>query len=97
MTRNSRSLLSYLSCIKWQKLWSGVFLTPLNEVKSGKLSMEKKCSAVIIGVGPEQGLGAALSKYFAARGLQVFIAGRSEDKLHRLLIKSGKMAALPVH
>ncbi|MDO9106059.1 MAG: SDR family NAD(P)-dependent oxidoreductase [Methylovulum sp.] len=39
-------------------------------------------SAVIIGVGPEQGLGSALAKYFAGKGLHVFIAGRSEDKLH---------------
>jgi NAD(P)-dependent dehydrogenase (short-subunit alcohol dehydrogenase family) len=41
-------------------------------------------SAVIIGVGPEQGLGATLAKYFAAKGLHVFIAGRSEDKLRRV-------------
>lgn len=41
-------------------------------------------SAVIIGVGPEQGLGATLAKYFAAKGLHVFIAGRSEDKLQRV-------------
>ena len=41
----------------------------------------QKCSAVIIGVGPEQGLGATLAKYFAAKGLHVYIAGRSEDKL----------------
>ncbi|MGZ8159428.1 MAG: SDR family NAD(P)-dependent oxidoreductase [Methylobacter sp.] len=46
--------------------------------------MEQKCSAVIIGVGPEQGLGAALAKYFAAKGLHVYIAGRSEDKLQRV-------------
>ena len=42
--------------------------------------MEKKCSAVIIGVGPEQGLGASLASYFAGQGLHVFIAGRSDDK-----------------
>ncbi|MGZ4980080.1 MAG: SDR family NAD(P)-dependent oxidoreductase [Methylobacter sp.] len=46
--------------------------------------MEKKCSAVIIGVGPEQGLGATLAKYFAAKGLHVYIAGRSEDKLQQV-------------
>lgn len=44
----------------------------------------KKCSAVIIGVGPEQGLGATLARYFADKGLHVFIAGRSEDKLQRV-------------
>jgi NAD(P)-dependent dehydrogenase (short-subunit alcohol dehydrogenase family) len=46
--------------------------------------MEKKCSAVIIGVGPMQGLGATLAKYFAAKGLHVYIAGRSEDKLQQV-------------
>ena len=49
--------------------------------------MEKKCSAVIIGVGPEQGLGASLACYFAGKGLQVFIAGRSEDKLLKIADK----------
>ena len=49
--------------------------------------MEKKCSAVIIGVGPEQGLGATLAKYFAAKGLHVYIAGRSEDKLQQVADK----------
>lgn len=44
--------------------------------------MESKCSAVIIGVGPEQGLGATLARCFSGNGLHVFIAGRSEDKLH---------------
>ncbi|WP_333878141.1 SDR family NAD(P)-dependent oxidoreductase [Methylobacter sp.] len=47
----------------------------------------QKCSAVIIGVGPEQGLGATLAKYFAAKGLHVYIAGRSEDRLQRVAEK----------
>jgi short-subunit dehydrogenase len=47
----------------------------------------QKCSAVIIGVGPEQGLGATLASYFAAKGLHVYIAGRSEDKLQRVAEK----------
>lgn len=41
----------------------------------------QKCSAVIIGVGPEQGLGATLARCFSGKRLHVFIAGRSEDKL----------------
>jgi len=49
--------------------------------------MEKKCSAVIIGVGPEQGLGASLASYFAGQGLHVFIAGRSDDKLQAIAEK----------
>ncbi len=49
--------------------------------------MVKKCSAVIIGVGPEQGLGATLAKYFAAKGLHVYIAGRSKHKLQQVAEK----------
>ncbi|SES84065.1 short chain dehydrogenase [Nitrosomonas marina] len=41
-------------------------------------------SAIVAGVGPEQGLGAALARCFAKNGLHVFIFGRSEDRLHRV-------------
>lgn len=47
----------------------------------------KKRSAVIIGVGPERGLGAALAQFFAGKGLHVFIAGRSDDKLQLIAQK----------
>ncbi len=60
--------------------------------------MSKVCSAVVIGVGPEQGLGAALAKQFAAQGLHVFIAGRSESKLQlvadKLSQQGGKVSAV---
>lgn len=60
--------------------------------------MSKVCSAVVIGVGPEQGLGAALAKNFAAQGLHVFIAGRSESKLQLIADKisqqGGKVSAV---
>ena len=46
--------------------------------------MEAKCSAVIIGVGPEQGLGASLATFFSGKGLHIVIAGRSEAKLQRV-------------
>lgn len=46
--------------------------------------MNSKRSAVVLGVGPEQGLGAALAKRFAAEGLHVFIAGRSGYKLEKV-------------
>ncbi len=46
--------------------------------------MDGKNSAVIIGVGPEKGLGASLAKCFAANGLHVFLAGRSEVKLRTI-------------
>jgi NAD(P)-dependent dehydrogenase (short-subunit alcohol dehydrogenase family) len=38
-------------------------------------------AALVLGVGPELGLGAALARRFAAEGLHVFIAGRSASKL----------------
>ncbi|MGJ0484435.1 MAG: SDR family NAD(P)-dependent oxidoreductase [Methylomicrobium sp.] len=37
--------------------------------------------ALVLGVGPLQGLGAALARRFADEGFQVFIAGRSLGKL----------------
>lgn len=41
--------------------------------------------AVIIGVGPVEGLGARLAQRFAAEGLQVIVAGRTGDKLESLV------------
>ena len=38
-------------------------------------------TAVIIGVGPEKGLGATLCRRFAKQGLHVFAAGRTQTKL----------------
>ena len=38
-------------------------------------------SAIDIGVGPDRGLGAQLCHRFAADGLHVLVAGRSQDKL----------------
>ena len=37
--------------------------------------------AVVIGVGAETGLGAALARRFAREGLRVTIAGRTLDRL----------------
>src|SRR5258708_29004144 len=38
-------------------------------------------TAIIIGVGPDQGLGAQLCKRFAAEGLHVLVAGRTQSAL----------------
>jgi len=46
--------------------------------------MTQQYSAVVLGVGPERGLGATLAKYFANKGMHVFIAGRSENKLNKV-------------
>jgi NAD(P)-dependent dehydrogenase (short-subunit alcohol dehydrogenase family) len=37
--------------------------------------------AIVVGVGPADGLGGQLCRRFAGEGLQVFAAGRSDDKL----------------
>jgi len=47
--------------------------------------MNQPASAIVVGVGPERGLGAALARCFARHGLHVFIAGRSEDKLQAVV------------
>jgi NAD(P)-dependent dehydrogenase (short-subunit alcohol dehydrogenase family) len=49
--------------------------------------MTQAKSAIIIGVGPVDGLGATIAIFFAAKGLHVYIAGRSEDKLHKIADK----------
>ena len=41
--------------------------------------------AVVIGVGPEDGLGSALCKRFATRGMHVFVAGRTRAKLDAIV------------
>ena len=53
--------------------------------------------AVVIGVGPEDGLGGALCKRFAARGLHVFAAGRTQAKLDAVaaVIKAQGGSATP--
>lgn len=40
-----------------------------------------QAKALVIGVGPEEGLGGALCHRFAKEGLHVFIAGRSREKI----------------
>ena len=41
--------------------------------------------AVVIGVGPEDGLGGALCKRFASHGMHVFVAGRTRAKLDAIV------------
>ena len=43
-----------------------------------------KPTAVVIGVGAEQGLGAALCRRFAAAGHHVLVAGRTPQKIERV-------------
>ena len=41
--------------------------------------------AIVIGVGPEAGLGARLAQRFASLGLHVFVAGRTQTDLDRVV------------
>lgn len=60
--------------------------------------MSNACSAVILGVGPLQGLGAALACHFAGKGLHVFIVGRTVSRLQDVAehIRRQGGAATPV-
>jgi short-subunit dehydrogenase len=42
-------------------------------------------NAIVVGVGSEQGLGAALSRRFAREGYNVIVSGRTEAKLARVV------------
>ena len=42
-------------------------------------------TAIIIGVGPENGLGGALCMRFASLGMHVFVAGRTQSKLDAIV------------
>ena len=43
------------------------------------------CAAVVVGVGPRHGLGAALARRFAAEKRAVFVAGRTMERLHKVV------------
>ena len=43
--------------------------------------LEHKPKALVLGVGPENGLGGALCKRFADEGYHIFISGRSQKKI----------------
>ena len=53
-------------------------------------------TAIVIGVGPDQGLGAQLCKRFAAEGLNVLVAGRTKSALDAVvadIVAAGGRAA----
>jgi NAD(P)-dependent dehydrogenase (short-subunit alcohol dehydrogenase family) len=54
--------------------------------------------AVVIGVGPSKGLGAALARRFAREGLTVYVAGRTTEKLECVAaeIRTAGGRAIPV-
>jgi NAD(P)-dependent dehydrogenase (short-subunit alcohol dehydrogenase family) len=54
--------------------------------------------AVVVGVGAERGLGAALCRRFAAEGHHVLVAGRTADKIEQVVrtIRAQRGSAEPV-
>jgi NAD(P)-dependent dehydrogenase (short-subunit alcohol dehydrogenase family) len=54
--------------------------------------------AIVIGVGPDRGLGAQLCRRFAAEGLKVYVAGRTQSALDAVAagIKAAGGDAVPV-
>ena len=48
--------------------------------------MSDKPTAIVVGVGPEAGLGGALCTRLAREGLHVFVAGRSPEKVETLAL-----------
>jgi NAD(P)-dependent dehydrogenase (short-subunit alcohol dehydrogenase family) len=46
--------------------------------------MNGNVSAVVVGVGPSRGLGAALARRFAREGFLVYVVGRTEAKLQQV-------------
>lgn len=62
--------------------------------------MSDATKAIVVGVGPEAGLGGALCKRLAAEGLHVFVAGRTAENVERVAASirgsGGRAAALVV-
>ena len=50
--------------------------------------------AVVLGVGPERGLGGALCRRFAREGHHVFIAGRTQEKVESLEEENTRLKAV---
>src|SRR6185369_15574894 len=45
------------------------------------MASEAKSAALVVGVGPRQGLGAAVARRLAAEGLHVFVSGRTPARI----------------
>ncbi len=62
--------------------------------------MAERTKAVVVGVGAEAGLGAALCRKFAAEGRHVLVAGRTPEKIERVVASiagaGGAATAVPV-
>ncbi|NRA03857.1 MAG: SDR family NAD(P)-dependent oxidoreductase [Myxococcales bacterium] len=60
--------------------------------------MSERGKGIVVGVGAEAGVGGAVCKRLAREGLQVFVAGRTADKIGEIerVIKEAGGAATPV-
>lgn len=62
------------------------------------MSQKTKPTALIVGVGAERGVGAAVSRRFAAEGFHVLVAGRTAEKITQVVntikAKGGSAEAL---
>jgi NAD(P)-dependent dehydrogenase (short-subunit alcohol dehydrogenase family) len=56
----------------------------MTQGQNADVQADKRPSAVVVGVGAEQGLGAALCRRFAAEGYHVFVAGRTSGKIEEV-------------
>jgi NAD(P)-dependent dehydrogenase (short-subunit alcohol dehydrogenase family) len=61
--------------------------------------MSDTSKAIVVGVGPEAGLGGALCKRLASEGLHVFVAGRTPEKVEAVTgsirAAGGRATAIP--
>ncbi|BBU30658.1 hypothetical protein BTHE68_43920 [Burkholderia sp. THE68] len=53
-------------------------------------------TAVVVGVGSEEGLGAAVARRFARGGFHVLVGGRTIEKLERVVKSLGEGNGTPV-
>ena len=67
----------------------------MTQAQDAEVLADKKPSAIVVGVGAGQGLGAALCRRFAAQGYHVFVAGGPAARSTRLRTRSLAQVAAP--
>jgi NAD(P)-dependent dehydrogenase (short-subunit alcohol dehydrogenase family) len=56
----------------------------MTQAQDPNVQADERPGAIVIGVGAEEGLGAALCRRFAAQGHHVFVAGRTSGKIEKV-------------
>ena len=67
----------------------------MTQTQAAGVRADDKPSAIVVGVGAEQGLGAALCRRFAVQGYHVFAAGRTSGQIKRSRRPSPAQVAAP--